>query len=81
MQTPNLTARQARFVDEFLIDGNGAAAAVRAGYSAKTARFIASENLTKPYIAMGGQLRVFGVITPVAGQFCGQVRGPTQVCS
>lgn len=43
-----LTAKQARFVHEYLIDGNGAAAAVRAGYSEKTAKAIACELLTKP---------------------------------
>ena len=43
-----LTARQARFVQEYLVDGNGAGAAVRAGYSEKTARTIACELLTKP---------------------------------
>lgn len=32
-----LTDRQAKFVDEYLIDLNGTQAAIRAGYSAKTA--------------------------------------------
>jgi len=45
-----LTAKQQRFVDEYLIDLNGAAAARRAGYSVKTARQIADENLSKPDI-------------------------------
>lgn len=45
-----LSAKQQRFVDEYLIDLNGAAAARRAGYSVKTARQIADENLTKPDI-------------------------------
>lgn len=48
---PKLTPRQAAFVAEYLIDLNGAQAAIRAGYSAHTAKEIASENLTKPYIA------------------------------
>ena len=43
----SLTAKQQRWIDEYLIDFNGAAAAVRAGYSAKSARSIAHENLTK----------------------------------
>jgi len=43
-----LTAKQQRFVDEYLIDLNGTQAAIRAGYSEKTAKAIASENLTKP---------------------------------
>ncbi len=45
-----LTAKQQRFVDEYLIDLNATQAAIRAGYSKKTARAIAKENLTKPYI-------------------------------
>lgn len=45
-----LTAKQLRFVAEYLIDGNGARAARSAGYSEKTARQIATENLSKPYI-------------------------------
>jgi phage terminase small subunit len=45
-----LTARQQRFVDEYLIDLNATQAAIRAGYSPKTARSISNENLTKPDI-------------------------------
>ncbi len=45
-----LTPRQRRFVDEYLIDLNASKAAVRAGYSQKTARQIGSENLSKPDI-------------------------------
>ena len=47
----SLTAKQSRFVDEYLVDLNGTQAAIRAGYSQKTARSIAKENLTKPDIA------------------------------
>lgn len=43
-----LTAKQARFAQEYLVDANGAAAAVRAGYSERTAKAIACELLTKP---------------------------------
>ena len=43
-----LTKKQQRFCDEYLIDMNGTQAAIRAGYSAKTAKQIANENLTKP---------------------------------
>lgn len=39
-----------QFCKEYLIDLNGAQAAIRAGYSEKTAKEIASENLTKPNI-------------------------------
>ena len=45
-----LTAKQQRFVDEYLKDLNATRAAIRAGYSKKTATEIASENLTKPHI-------------------------------
>lgn len=45
-----LTARQRRFCDEYLIDLNATQAAIRAGYSEKNARNIASENLAKPNI-------------------------------
>lgn len=46
-----LTAKQSRFVDEYMVDLNGTQAAIRSGYSEKTARAIASENLKKPLIA------------------------------
>lgn len=42
-----LTEKQRRFVDEYLIDLNATQAAIRAGYSVKTAREQASQNLTK----------------------------------
>ena len=45
-----LTTKQLRWIDEYLVDFNGAASAVRAGYSPKTARAIACELLTKPHI-------------------------------
>lgn len=45
-----LTAKQQRFVDEYLIDLNATQAAIRAGYSEKTARSISNENMTKPDI-------------------------------
>jgi phage terminase small subunit len=47
-----LTNRQLMFVAEYLVDQNGKAAAVRAGYSEQTAASIASENLTKPNIRL-----------------------------
>ncbi|MGW8180466.1 MAG: terminase small subunit [bacterium] len=46
-----LTPKQRRFVEEYLVDLNSTQAAIRAGYSKKTARFIGSENLTKPNIS------------------------------
>ena len=45
-----LTAKQQRFCDEYLIDLNATQAAIRAGYSEKTAKQIGQENLTKPYL-------------------------------
>jgi len=46
-----LTAKQQRFVEEYLIDLNATQAAIRAGYSEKTAYSIGEENLRKPVIA------------------------------
>lgn len=46
----NLTAKQAAFCREYLTDLNATAAAVRAGYSEKTARQAGSQNLSKPAI-------------------------------
>lgn len=45
-----MTAKQRLFCDEYLIDLNATQAAIRAGYSEKTARAMGAENLTKPYI-------------------------------
>ena len=45
-----LTEKQQRFVNEYLIDLNATQAAIRAGYSVKTADAIGCENLTKPNI-------------------------------
>lgn len=46
-----LTAKQQRFIEEYLVDCNATQAAIRAGYSKKTAKVIGAENLTKPDIA------------------------------
>lgn len=51
MAERSLNARQQRFVEEYLLDLNATQAAVRAGYSKKTAHVIGHENLTKPEIA------------------------------
>ena len=45
-----MTEKQKRFCDEYLIDLNATQAAIRAGYSDKTARAIGNENLMKPNI-------------------------------
>lgn len=42
-----MTAKQKKFCDEYLIDCNATQAAIRAGYSQKTAKQIGQENLTK----------------------------------
>ena len=45
------TAKQQRFVSDYLIDLNARQAANRAGYSAKMVKVMGAENLTKPNIA------------------------------
>ena len=45
-----LTKKQEAFCREYVVDFNGTQAAIRAGYSKKTAKVSASENLTKPNI-------------------------------
>ncbi len=47
----SLTAKQECFVKEYLIDLNATQAAIRAGYSEKTAGQIGDENLKKPQIS------------------------------
>lgn len=47
MADKKLTAKQKRFCDEYLIDLNATQAAIRAGYSKKTAKQIGQQNLTK----------------------------------
>jgi phage terminase small subunit len=46
-----LTAKEEEFVRQYMVDLNATKAAVRAGYSARSARQIGSENLSKPYIS------------------------------
>lgn len=45
-----MTPKEIKFCQEYLIDLNGTQAAIRAGYSKRSAKEIASENLTKPNI-------------------------------
>jgi phage terminase small subunit len=45
-----LTAKQERFVAEYLVDGNATRASTAAGYSVRTAQKIGSELLTKPVV-------------------------------
>lgn len=43
-----LTTKQKIFCDEYIKSGNAKEAAIKAGYSSKTAKSIGQENLTKP---------------------------------
>ena len=45
-----LNDKQIRFIDEYVLDSNATQAAIRAGYSKKTAKEIGYELLTKPHI-------------------------------
>lgn len=53
-----MTPKQQKFCDEYLISGNATDAAIKAGYSPKTAKQIATENLSKPNVKayIDGQL-------------------------
>lgn len=46
-----LTPKQAKFCEQFIVDLNATQAAIRAGYSSKSARFQASALLTNPNIS------------------------------
>src|SRR2546425_13091038 len=46
-----LNPRQARFVEEYLIDLSATKAAERAGYSAKSAKLLGSRLLSRPAVA------------------------------
>lgn len=50
MKHKKLTEKQQRFADYFIEYGNGTQAAIKAGYSKKTASVISTENLRKPNI-------------------------------
>jgi phage terminase small subunit len=53
-----MTNKQKVFIEEYLKTFNATDAARRAGYSARTARQIGRENLTKPYILEAVQARI-----------------------
>ena len=55
--TKGLTQKQRRFIDEYIISGNATQAAIKAGYSKKTAAVTATENLRKPNIKAEIQAR------------------------
>lgn len=46
----SLTAKQQRFCEEYLTDRNATQAAIRAGYSERTAKQTGAENLSKPVV-------------------------------
>lgn len=50
-KAPKFTAKQAAFIREYLVDLNATQAAIRAGYSERTAGRTGHENLKKPEIA------------------------------
>ena len=50
MKPRNFTGKQSRFIDEFMLDMNATQAAIRAGYSPRSARVIAQETLLNPAI-------------------------------
>lgn len=51
MAAAKLTQQRKRFVDEFLVDMNGAQAAIRAGYSKKSAALMAYKLSKMPVVA------------------------------
>ncbi len=52
-----LTAKQTRFIDEYLVDANGTQAAIRAGYGATGARVAAHRLLTNVAISSAIEAR------------------------
>lgn len=50
MKNRKLTPKQQKFADYYIETGNATEAAIKAGYSKKTAKQIGQENLTKPYL-------------------------------
>lgn len=55
MAERGLTAKQQMFVKEYLVDLNATQAAIRAGYSEKTAKEMGYELLTKPHVQVAIQ--------------------------
>ena len=54
----NLTPKQSRFVDEYLTDLNATQAAIRAGYSEKSARAASQNNMSNYVVAEAVQQRM-----------------------
>jgi len=63
MADGKLTARQERFVEEYLIDQNATQAAIRAGYKAKAATQCASRLLRFANVAKAVTNRKFAILT------------------
>lgn len=53
-----LSPKQARFVEEYLLDLNATQAAIRAGYKPDCAQRMGSENLSKPLVAAAIQAQM-----------------------
>ena len=74
-----LTAKQERFVAEYLVDLNATQAAIRAGYSPRSAAIQGWENLRKPEIAAAlavgkrAQLQKVGLTAERVLEECGRV--------
>lgn len=51
MSNKKLTAKQSLFVKEYLIDLNATQAAIRAGYSERSAQQMGAENMLKPVVS------------------------------
>ena len=49
----NLTSKQKKFIKEYLVDLNASKAAIKAGYSVKSAWNTACKLLQNPYIQIG----------------------------
>lgn len=56
-----LTAKQRKFVNEYVVSGNATQSAIKAGYSEKTARVTGQENLLKPAIKKAIEERLAGI--------------------
>ncbi len=67
-----MTPKQTKFIEEYLIDFNATQAAIRAGYSPKTAYSTGQENLKKPVIqeaisgSMPNEYEIIGRIAKIA---------------
>src|SRR5262245_50477210 len=64
-----LTPKRRRFVEEYLVDGNATQAAIRAGYSKKTAYSIGHETLNIPEVAAEISRRQVEVNQKIAAKF------------